>query len=708
MRRVDVLADPRSRVDERHLAVRHSLGETSEEASGLRDRRLVEPEWTGCAVPPAPLEPVTRELVIVIARRHGDRSAVERLAQRVEECPSALEDPADRQLAQLEHVAEQHQSIDPPDRREQPLAGLGMAQRVGAGGAAEVEVGDDCRPHGAHLGTGGVTTGRQNASVDQSPKAEQVGIRGYPGPFPVGRYADALRARLRALARVCVVGEVSGWRIGAGPNIYFELRDPDGALPCAMWRSDFDRLGLRPEDFGDGIEVVAAGGCDYYPGGPSASPRFTFRVVDLRPAGEGDLLARLDRLRRQLAADGVTELQRRLPRPVLPRAIGVVTAEHGAARRDLLAALERRGWRGRIVWGYAPVQDRRAAPAIAAAIRDLAAVAEVETIVVTRGGGSIADLWAFCDEALCRTVALLPVPVISAVGHEVDRTLLDDVAARLLLDADPRCRGCRGAWTARRPRAGLRFAAGRLDALARAALLGRRAGARRSVAGAARTRGRHRARAPSGHARAAGGRRDGGWRSGATSSAASRRPCSSASSARRPRARPRHGRPLRRRGHAARAGGRPRSRSAGRRRSSATSRRCARHDPERTLERGYALVSDRDGELLDSAAAARGGATLRPADVATATFRPSVRRLGRRMPTERDLTYEAAVERLEQIIARLDSNETELRETLELCREGKGLIEFAAGELEAVGKGLEELRLDDLVARLDGAAAQPG
>ena len=117
------------------------------------------------------------------------------------------------------------------------------------------------------------------------------------------------------------------------------------------------------------------------------------------------------------------------PRQRLPRRIGVVTAEGSAARRDFLAGLERRSWRGTIVWGYAPVQDRRAAPAIAAQIRDLAAVADVDAIVVTRGGGSIADLWAFCDESLCRTVALLPVPVISAVGHDVDRTLIDDVAA---------------------------------------------------------------------------------------------------------------------------------------------------------------------------------------------------------------------------------------------------------------------------------------
>src|SRR5205823_14310427 len=158
---------------------------------------------------------------------------------------------------------------------------------------------------------------------------------------------------------------------------------------------DCERQGLSAEELRDGAEVVAAGGCDFYPGSASASPRFAFRVQELRLAGEGDLLARLARLRRQLAAEGVFEPQKLLPRPALPRRIGVVTAEASAARRDFLAGLERRAWRGSIVWAYAPVQDRRAAPAVAQAIRDLAALGDVEAIVVTRGGGSIADLWAF-------------------------------------------------------------------------------------------------------------------------------------------------------------------------------------------------------------------------------------------------------------------------------------------------------------------------
>ena len=261
-------------------------------------------------------------------------------------------------------------------------------------------------------------------------KPSETGIPGFPGPYEVGRYAHRLREQLRGFTRVALIGEVLKVRIGNGPQVYFELRDRDGALPCAMWRNEFDRCGMKPEDLRDGIEVVAAGGCDFYPGSATASPGFVFRVNELRPAGEGDLLARLDRLRKLLASEGLFEHQKQLRIAALPRTIGVVTAQGSAACRDFLAALERRGWSGRIVWGYAPVQDRRAAGGITKAISDLALLEEVETIVVTRGGGSIADLWAFCDESLCRTVALLRTPVISAVGHEIDRTLIDDVSAR--------------------------------------------------------------------------------------------------------------------------------------------------------------------------------------------------------------------------------------------------------------------------------------
>jgi exodeoxyribonuclease VII large subunit len=249
-----------------------------------------------------------------------------------------------------------------------------------------------------------------------------------PGPFAVGRYARKLQEEMRRRARVQLVGEVTG--IGRSKvQAYFELRDAEGAVPCVIWLNDLERAGLPEDGLRDGAEIVISGGPDYYPGGGQASPSFAFRATHVRLAGEGDLLARLEALRKQLRAEGLFELQKQLARPALPKTIGVVTAEGGAARRDLLAGLERRGWAGTIVWAFAPVQDRRAAPMITTAIQDLAARPEVETILVARGGGSLADLWAFCDETLCRTVAMLRVPVISAIGHERDSTLIDDVAA---------------------------------------------------------------------------------------------------------------------------------------------------------------------------------------------------------------------------------------------------------------------------------------
>src|SRR5919204_5774929 len=262
------------------------------------------------------------------------------------------------------------------------------------------------------------------------PSLIPTGIPGsdLPGPYPVGEYAARLRERLRQFARVQIVGEVFNCKTSRS-RVYFELRDAAGAMPCAMWRTDFEALGLPDGALCDGAQVVVAGGCDFYPGSRTASPHFSFHVTDLRIAGEGDLLAQLERLRRKLAAEGLFEPQKALPRPALPRTIGVVTGEGGKARDDVLAGLRRRGWAGRVVWAFAPVQDRHAAPRITRALQDLAACAEVDAIVVARGGGSLADLFAFCDETLCRTVALLPVPVIASVGHHTDRTLIDDVAA---------------------------------------------------------------------------------------------------------------------------------------------------------------------------------------------------------------------------------------------------------------------------------------
>lgn len=246
--------------------------------------------------------------------------------------------------------------------------------------------------------------------------------------LPVGEYANRLKRDFQKLDRVEVTGELADVR-RTRVQTYFQMRDDRGGVPCAIWNNELDALGLPPECLRDGAAVVARGGPDYYPGGKNASPGFTFRVTELRPAGEGDLLARLAALRRQFEAEGLLELQKRIRRPSVPKRIGVITAEGGAARDDLLAGLKRRGWFGEIVWAFAPVQDRKAAPAITRAVSDLATLADVEAIVVSRGGGSLTDLWAFCDEDLCRTVAMLAVPVYSAVGHERDVTLIDDVSA---------------------------------------------------------------------------------------------------------------------------------------------------------------------------------------------------------------------------------------------------------------------------------------
>ena len=406
----------------------------------------------------------------------------------------------------------------------------------------------------------------------------------FPGPYPVGTYAAQLKRRLQEFARVQLVGEVFGVRTSRA-RIYFELRDARGALPCSMWLSDFETLRIA---LSDGMRIVVGGGCDYYPGSSTSSPSFTFVASELRIEGEGDLLLQLERLRKRLAAEGLFEPQKRLERPLLPRTIGVVTGEHGKARDDVLAGLRRRGWGGRLVWGFAPVQDRHAAPRIAAALRELAAVPEVEVVIVARGGGSLADLFAFCDEALCRTVALLRVPVIASVGHHTDRTLIDDVAAV----------SCSTPTHAAEAAVPVDIRAGRADTAARARRL--QAQGRRAVLQRARSLGQL-SRAPAHHV--ARNRRHlhqliRELRASARRRAEAARELAAVHVLVLGRAQERFG--------ASEAG--RRARELDRLRLA-----LAAHDPGRTLSRGYALVSDSGGEPLGSAAAAKraGAVSLR-------------------------------------------------------------------------------------------------
>jgi exodeoxyribonuclease VII large subunit len=401
------------------------------------------------------------------------------------------------------------------------------------------------------------------------------------GPFPVGVYAAQLRRRLRDFTNVQLTGEVWGVRVTRA-RVYFELRDAAGALPCAMWRQDYETLGVG---LADGTVVVAGGGCDYYAGSATSSPAFSFAVTELRIAGEGDLLAQLAQLRRQLHAEGLFAPQKALERPALPRCIGVVCAESGKARDDVVAGLRRRGWGGRLVWAFAPVQDRRAAPAIATALRELAATPEIEVVIVARGGGSLADLFAFCDESLCRTVALLRVPVIASVGHHTDRTLIDDVAAVC-------CSTPTHAAEAAVPidlvaaGAALAAAARRLRDHSRRAVIVRVRELARLTRVSASVVDRHRARLHQllRELRAAARR--------ATATRASRAEAQAAALQR-----------AARRGAGADA-------AARRRELERFALALSAHDPSRTLARGYALVSDEHGGPLGSAADARAAGRL--------------------------------------------------------------------------------------------------
>jgi exodeoxyribonuclease VII large subunit len=432
------------------------------------------------------------------------------------------------------------------------------------------------------------------ADLDTDPPAVQPtaplrpdGIPGssLPGPFPVGAYARKLQEELRKRARLQLVGEVFNVR-RSRTKVYFELRDADGAVPCSMWSGDFDKAALPAGAFVDGAQIVAAGGPDYYPGSKAASPSFSFAVTALRIAGEGDLLAQVERLRRRLAAEGLLEPQKTLHRPLLPHTVGVVTGEGGKARDDVLAGLARRGWQGRVVWAFAPVQDRHAAPRIARALQDLAATGEVQVIVVARGGGSLADLMAFCDETLCRTVALLPVPVISSVGHHTDHTLIDDVAA-LACSTPTHAAEAAVPLHCTEARAAVRSSAVRLATHGRRAVVERARTLERTARAPAEHVARHRRRLHQ-------------WLREIRASAARGHD-------RRAQDVARTGRVLSRKA----AAGAGADAAAQRARLTALGSAVAAHDPDRIVERGYAVVDDGAGGVITSAADARRARAVR-------------------------------------------------------------------------------------------------
>jgi exodeoxyribonuclease VII large subunit len=220
---------------------------------------------------------------------------------------------------------------------------------------------------------------------------------------------------------VLVEGEIANSRRWKTGHLYFTLRDKHAQLKAVMFRSAVRYLRFAPED---GLRVVARGRVTVY------EPKGEYQIVceHLQPQGVGALQVAFDQLKRTLEADGLFETTRKRPLPLLPRQIGVVTSQNGAALQDILKVLVRRHPTVHIVIRPVRVQGDGAAEQIARGVDQLSRQEGVDVIIVGRGGGSLEDLWAFNEEPVARAIATATVPVISAVGHEIDMTISDLVA----------------------------------------------------------------------------------------------------------------------------------------------------------------------------------------------------------------------------------------------------------------------------------------
>ncbi|MGH6950996.1 MAG: exodeoxyribonuclease VII large subunit, partial [Vitreimonas sp.] len=240
----------------------------------------------------------------------------------------------------------------------------------------------------------------------------------------VSELAQAVRRTMETnFDRVRVRGELGRVLIAKSGHLYVDLKDADASIATVMWRSNVQMLGFKPEE---GLEVVAEGRLSTFPN------RSQYQLIAERmaPAGVGALLAQLEKLKAKLAAEGLFAPQRKKPIPYLPRTIGVVTSPTGAVIRDILHRLRERFPRRVILWPVL-VQGPEAAQQVARAIRGFNALTgpnRPDVLIVARGGGSIEDLWAFNEEVVVRAAAASEIPLISAVGHETDTTLIDFAA----------------------------------------------------------------------------------------------------------------------------------------------------------------------------------------------------------------------------------------------------------------------------------------
>jgi exodeoxyribonuclease VII large subunit len=241
-------------------------------------------------------------------------------------------------------------------------------------------------------------------------------------PLSVSELSGALKRTIEtAFGQVRVRGEISGFKRHNSGHCYFTLKDENACIDAVIWRTNAGELAFRPED---GAEVIAAGKLTTYPG----RSKYQIVVDRMELAGEGALLALLERRRKALAAEGLFAAERKRRLPFLPRVIGVITSPTGAVIRDIIHRLEDRCPTRVIVWPV-PVQGEGAATRIAQAIRSFPSVTpRPDLLIVARGGGSIEDLWPFNEEEVVRAAADSAIPLISAVGHETDTTLIDFAA----------------------------------------------------------------------------------------------------------------------------------------------------------------------------------------------------------------------------------------------------------------------------------------
>ena len=241
----------------------------------------------------------------------------------------------------------------------------------------------------------------------------------------VSDLAGALKRTIEdAFGFVRLRGEISGYRgpVGSG-HVYFALKDANAKIDAVIWKGVFSRLKFRPEE---GLEVIATGKVTTFPGGS----RYQIIIDSLEPAGVGALMALLEERKRKLATEGLFDAARKQLLPYLPGTIGVVTSPTGAVIRDILHRLSDRFPRHVLVWPVR-VQGEASAAEVAAAIRGFNAlepggrIPRPDVLIVARGGGSLEDLWSFNEEIVARAAAESDIPLVSAVGHETDWTLID-------------------------------------------------------------------------------------------------------------------------------------------------------------------------------------------------------------------------------------------------------------------------------------------